>query len=57
MHIKIKISEVFFVVTGILILVSLFFIESSFGVSLWLISKVTYFIGLLFFVINLFLKK
>lgn len=53
---KLKISEVFFLFSGIAMLVSLPWI-SGLGFNLWLLAKVAYFMGIIFFVANLISKN
>lgn len=48
-----KVYEIFFLLSGLGILFSLSFIEGS-GIWLWLLAKVFYFTGLLFFIFKIF---
>lgn len=46
---KIKISELAFYLTGLMILVALPILEGDLGATLWFSSKLVYFIGLILF--------
>ncbi len=52
---KLKISELLFLFSGIAILASLPWI-GGLGFNLWLLAKVSYFMGIVFFIIDLISK-
>ncbi len=53
---KLKISEVFFLLSGLMILASLPWISGS-GFNLWLFAKVAYFTGIVFFITDVISKN
>lgn len=54
---KLRIGEIIFFTAGLLMLVSLPFLEKEGGFFIWVLAKAVYFIGLALFFVNFVFKR